>query len=54
MRFVDKESKPVKYLVKDSLVVYFSVITGYFIINQLKPIIQSNGVTQVFTENPDF
>jgi hypothetical protein len=39
MRFIEKESKPLKYLVRDALVVYISVITGTFIIDQLKPIV---------------
>ena len=58
MRFVDKESKPVKILIRDSLLVYFSVIAGNFVIDQLKPIIQEGGdvtVSQaVFTDNPGF
>ena len=58
MRFVDKESKPVKILIRDSLLVYFSVIAGNFVIDQLKPIIQEGGdVTvspAVFTDNPGF
>lgn len=54
MRFVDKDSKPLKLLVRDSLLVYFSVIAGYFILEQIKPAIQ-NGETQVvFTDNPEF
>jgi hypothetical protein len=54
MRVVDKESKPLKLLVRDSLLVYFSVIAGYFILEQIKPAIQ-NGETQVvFTDNPEF
>ena len=58
MRFIEKESKPLKLLIRDALVVYFSVISGYFILEQLKPIIQDGGssslVTQVFTDNPVF
>lgn len=59
MRFVDKESKPLKYLIRDSLLVYFSVIAGNFVLEQLKPVIQEGGgdaVTNpsVFTDNPGF
>jgi hypothetical protein len=58
MRFIEKESKPLKLLIRDSLLVYFSVITSYFIIHQLKPMIQSGGDaiinTPVFTDNPGF
>jgi hypothetical protein len=37
--------------------VYISVIIGYFILGQLKPIIQDGGAIlapQVFTGNPEF
>jgi len=59
MRFVDKESKPLKYLIRDSLLVYFSVISGNFIIEQLKPVLQEGGENiiispNVFTDNPEF
>jgi hypothetical protein len=54
MRFVDKESKPLKLLIRDTVIVYFSVISGNFIIEQLSPIIQKGGVTPVFTDNPEF
>jgi hypothetical protein len=37
-------------------VVYFSAILGYFILEQLKPMIQDGGnvETPVFTDNPEF
>jgi hypothetical protein len=57
MRFFDKEPKPLKLLVRDSLLVYFSVICGYFILEQVKPVINSGGSgisTPVFTDNPEF
>jgi|UniRef100_A0A6C0HDW6 hypothetical protein len=59
MRFVDKESKPLKFLIRDSLLVYFSVIAGNFIMEQLKPVIQEGGEAAVsnpvvFTDNPGF
>jgi hypothetical protein len=59
MRFVDKESKPLKFLIRDSLLVYFSVVVGLFVVEQLKPVIQDGGegvVTNpaVFTDNPGF
>jgi len=58
MRVVDKESKPLKFLIRDSLLVYFSVIAGHFIIDQLKPVIAEGGATPshpvVFTDNPGF
>jgi hypothetical protein len=32
MRFIEKESKPLKILIRDALLVYFSVVSGYFIV----------------------
>ena len=57
MRFLDKDPKPLKLLVRDALLVYFSVICGYFILEQIKPSINSgdSGIsTPVFTDNPEF
>lgn len=58
MRFVDKESKPLKLLIRDSLLVYFSVIVGSFLMDQLKPIMEDSSSTpcmpSVFTDNPGF
>ena len=59
MRFVEKESKPLKLLIRDSLLVYFSVVAGHFIIGQINPLLHGGGsnkslVTPVFTDNPGF
>ena len=58
MRFIEKESKPLKFLIRDALVVYISVVFGDFIIRQVNPIMNSvHGgakVTPVFTDNPGF
>jgi hypothetical protein len=59
MRYIEKESKPLKLLIRDSLLVYFSVIVGYFIIEQVNPIIHggdsvANGNTPIFTGSPEF
>jgi len=59
MRFVDKENKPLKFLIRDTLLVYFSVIAGSFVLEQLKPVIHSGenviiSSPQVFTGNPEF
>ena len=54
MRFVDKESKTLKLLIRDTILVYFSVLFGNFIIEQLKPITLENSVPHVFTDNPGF
>jgi hypothetical protein len=55
MRFIEKEAKPLKYLIRDSLIVYFSVVAGYFVINQLNPVLEGGKkLTPVFTDNPGF
>jgi hypothetical protein len=59
MRFIERENKPLKLLIRDALVVYFSVVSGYFILEQLKPVIQNGGnltsnTTPIFVDNPEF
>ena len=58
MRFVEKESKPLKLLVRDTLVVYVTVVTGNFIYEQVTPAISENVVGTsapiAFTDNPPF
>lgn len=57
MRYVDDEVKPLKTLIKDSLLVYLSVVSGVFILEQLDPIIneiETPTIQQVFTDNPPF
>lgn len=57
MRFVEKENKPLKLLVRDALLVYFSVVFGYFVIDQIQPVMNNVGgatPTPVFTDNPGF
>lgn len=56
MRFIEKDSKPLKLLIKDSLFVYFSVLLGSFILDQIKPLQLSDEIRppQVFTGNPEF
>ena len=54
MRIVLKESKPLKELVKDTLIVYFSIITGIFIFEQVSPQEITTQSTRVFTDPPSF
>lgn len=57
MRFVDEEPKPLKYLIRDSLLVYICVIFGCFILDQLTPVINEINPVEVplaFTDNPPF
>jgi len=57
MRYIEKESKPLKLLIRDSFLVYFSVIIANFVIDQINPVIKggtSTKITPVFTDNPGF
>ena len=57
MRYIEKESKPLKLLIRDAFLVYFSVIISNFIIEQINPVIKggtASKVTPVFTDNPGF
>jgi hypothetical protein len=57
MRFIEKENKPLKFLIRDSLIVYISVISGFFIVTQLEPVIEGGGEISmpiVFTDSPSF
>jgi len=58
MRFIEQENKPLKVLIKDSLIVYICILVGHYLIEQLSPMIQEGGSVSstpaVFTGNPDF
>lgn len=58
MRYIDKEAKPIKMLVRDTLVVYISILLGSFILSQFNPIIHEIAETtqapMAFTDNPSF
>ena len=57
MRFIEKEDKPLKLLIRDTLIVYISVVTGYFLTDQLKPFMNENEIISspnVFVDNPAF
>ena len=60
MRFIEKENKPLKFLIRDALLVYFSVVSGYFVIDQINPLFKGGSTgggdvaTPVFTDNPGF
>lgn len=57
MRFIDKENKPVKFLIRDTLIVYLCVTVGNIILQQLEPILETNIINvapSAFTDNPNF
>ncbi len=57
MRFIDKENKPVKFLIRDTLIVYVCVTVGNLLLQQLEPILETsilNATPSAFTDNPNF
>ena len=58
MRILEKESKPLKILIRDTFVVYVSAISSFFLMEQLQPVMDTGGgvINQpaVFIDNPSF
>lgn len=57
MRYVEQEAKPLKILIRDSLLVYVSVVMGGFVLDQLTPVIKESELPSAplaFTDNPPF
>ena len=54
MRFVLKENKPLKILVRDTVLVYLSVILGNFVISQIGETNITSSLPEVFTNDPGF
>jgi len=57
MRFLDSEhKKSLKYIIRDSLFVYFSCIITFFLIDQIYPSIKNltNTKPSIFTSEPGF
>jgi hypothetical protein len=53
MRIIIKKNKPLKELVKDTFVVYFSIIIGIYILKQLSTN-ELSPATNVFVDSPNF
>lgn len=57
MRYVEKEAKPLKLLIKDTLLVFVCILFGNFVLEQVKPVMDETLATSVpaaFTDNPPF
>lgn len=59
MRFIIKENKSLKLLFRDTFIVYFSVIIGDFLLDQMNSIVQFGGERinmkiPVFIDEPKF
>jgi hypothetical protein len=55
LRITQKEVKPVKELIRDTIIVYLSAMVGLYIINEFMPTTSVvKTVTNVFTDPPGF
>jgi len=56
MNFIEEDQRrPIKIMVCDALIVYFSVLVGYFIYNQVAIPLEDVEITpEIFTDTPDF
>ena len=54
IRFIIKENVPLKKIVKEGVLVYFSVLGGVYIIQQLEPFKGIVSSPEIFTSPPDF
>ena len=59
IKFIEKEELNIKLLIRDTLILFFSIIVGYYLLEQINPMIygskpQSLTNPLVFTDNPSF
>ena len=54
MRLILKEAKPLKFMLRDSIIVYFSVLIGNFVMGQMEPLKNMSKQVSVCTDNPTF
>ena len=54
MRFITKEPKPVKEIIKDTATVFISAILGLFVFEQIVPLTFIKNETSAFTGKAEF
>ena len=54
MRLIKKENKPLKELVRDAFIVYFSYVIGIFILDQISSTELNTEATKIFIDAPGF
>ena len=54
IKFVSKENKPIKFLIRDTVVVFVAGITGMYMINYFNTETIESTTAGAFTGNPDF
>tara|TARA_B100000674_G_C37892722_1_gene939792 strand:- start:119 stop:355 length:237 start_codon:yes stop_codon:yes gene_type:complete len=55
MKFVLKENRPMKIMIRDAIIVYLSVVSGNFVLEQfggVKNVVKAP--TEIFTNEPTF
>jgi hypothetical protein len=54
-KFITKEEKSLKVILRDTLIVYISALCGFFVFSQIEPIADNIKTTpNVFVNDPDF
>ena len=54
IKFINKENRPVKLLIRDTVVVFVAGITGMYIINHFNVETVQAAAASAFTGTPDF
>jgi hypothetical protein len=55
MKFIVKEPKPMKIMIRDTIIVYLSVISGNFVLEQFGGVEQVvSNPPEIFTNEPTF
>ena len=54
MRLIKKENKPLKELMRDAIIVYFSYVLGIFILDQISSTELNTEATKIFVDAPGF
>ena len=54
MRFISSDAKPLKVLIRDTLLVYISAVFGVFILDQFKTVQVGGKDLEAFTDTPGF
>jgi hypothetical protein len=56
LKYIDKEGTlTIKTILRDTVIVYISVVGGYFVVDQMMPSeVSVTKATQVFTDPPNF
>ena len=54
MRFLTKEPKPIKEIIKETIIVFISAIVGNIVFQQIEPLTNKKIETSAYTGKADF